>query len=206
MKKYLYKTKKESSLFKCVLVPIFFLLAGCATTGTEITNINNRISTPTYSITIPAKSGWKMEKITDDPNVTYVEKTMGSNNYTMRLSINKVIQDYMKSWTEKQVADNYRNGEKANMIARGVMTGMYTLKDVKMGKKKVGNKLFYTMDYTAVKNKVEQSASLYLYFPKKRNIGTFFVSLYLESSMSSKPLSQSFKNEFLETLNSLEMK
>lgn len=193
-------------MFKCVLVPIFFLLAGCATTGTEITNINNRISTPTYSITIPAKSGWKMEKITADPNVTYVEKTMGSNNYTMRLSINKVIQDYMKSWTEKQVADNYRNGEKANMIARGVMTGMYTLKDVKMGKKKVGNKLFYTMDYTAVKNKVEQSASLYLYFPKKRNIGTFFVSLYLESSMSSKPLSQSFKNEFLETLNSLEMK
>ena len=72
-----------------------------------------------------------------------------------------------------------------------------TLKDVKMGEKKVGNKLFYTMDYTTVTNDVEQKASLYLYFPKKKNIGTFFVSLYSEGSLSNKPLSRSFKNEFL---------
>lgn len=193
-------------MLKYLLVPIFLLLAGCATTGTEVTDINNRISTPTYSITVPAKRGWKMQKNTTDPNVTYVEKNIGSNNYIMRLSINWVMQDYMKSWTAKQVADNYRNGERANMIVRGVMTGMYTLKDVKMGKKKVGNKLFYTMDYTTVTNEAEQKASLYLYFPKKRNIGTFFVSLYSEASLSNKPLSRSFKNEFLETLNSLEMK
>ena len=193
-------------MLKYFIVPIFLLLAGCATTGTEITNTNNRITTPTYFITIPAKRGWKMQKNTTDPNVTYVEKNIGSNNYIMRLSINWVEQDYMKSWTAKQVADNYRNGEQANMIVKGVMTGMYTLKDVKMDKKKVGNKLFYTMDYTTVKNDLEQKASLYLYFPKKRNIGTFFVSLYSEASLSNKPLSRSFKNEFLETLNSLEMK
>ena len=185
---------------------IVLLLSGCATTGTEITDINNRVSTPTYSITVPPKCGWKIQKNTVDPNVSYMEKAMGSNNYIMRFSINRVIQDYMKSWTAKQVADNYRNGEQANMIVRGVMTGMYTLKDVKMGRKKVGNKLFYTMDYTTITNKVEQKASLYLYFPKKRNIGTFFVSLYSEGSLGNKPLSRSFKNEFLETLNSLEMK
>ena len=195
-------------MIKYVLVPIFFLLAGCATTDTEITNINNRISTPTYSITVPPKRGWKMKNDTADPNanVTYLVKTISSSSYMMRFSINWVKQDYMKSWTAKQVADNYRKGEQVNMIVKGVMTGMYTLKDVIMGKKKVGNKLFYTMDYTTVTNKIEQRASLYLYFPKNRNIGTFFVSLYSEASMSDKPLSRSFKNEFLETLNSLEMK
>lgn len=182
------------------------LFNGCATTGSEINDTNNRIITPKYSITIPAKHGWKMKKDMAGPNVTYVEKTMSSNHYIMRFSINKVIQDYMKSWTAKQVADNYRNGEQANMMVRGVMTGMYTLKDIKTGEKKVGDKLFYTMDYTTITNNVEQKASLYLYFPKKRNIGTFFVSLYSEGSLTKKPLSQSFKRDFLEALNSLEMK
>lgn len=189
-----------------ISVLLVLVLSGCATTDTEVTDINNRISTPAYSITVPAMRGWKIQKNTDDPNVASVEKTMGSNNYIMRFSINWVKQDYMKSWTAKQVADNYRNGERANMVVRGVMTGMYTLKDVKMGKEKVGNKLFYTMDYTTVTNKVEQRASLCLYFPKKRNIGTFFVSLYSEASLSTKALSRSFKSEFLETLKSLEMK
>lgn len=193
-------------MLKYVLVPIFFLLAGCATTGTEITDINNQINTPKYSITVPPKRGWKMKNDTADPNVTDLEKTIGSSSYMMRFSINWVKQDYMKSWTAKQVADNYRNGERANMIVRGVMTGMYILKDVKMGKKKVGNKLFYTMNYTTLTNEAEQKASLYLYFPKKRNIGTFFVSLYSEASLSDKPLSRSYKSEFLKTLNSLEMK
>ena len=189
-----------------ISVLLVLVLSGCATTDTEVTDINNRVSTAAYSITIPAKRGWKMQNDTADPNVTYLVKTIGSNSYMMRFSINWVKQDYMKSWSAKQVADNYRKGEQINMIARGVMTGMYTLIDVKMGKKKVGNKLFYTMDYTTVANKVEQRASLYLYFPKKRNIGTFFVSLYSEASPRNNALSQSFKSEFLGTLNSLEMK
>jgi len=191
-------------MLKYVLVPIFFLLAGCATTGTEITDINNRISTPTYSITVPAKRGWKIQNNTVDPNVSYMEKFKGSNGYLMRFSTNIVIKDYMKSWTAEQVANSYRQGEKNNMLIMG--SGMYELKNVKMGKRKVGNKQFYTMDYTTITNEIEQRASLYLYFPKKTNISTFFVSLYSEGFPRNKPPYQSFKSEFLETLNSLEMK
>lgn len=191
-------------MYKYLLVPILFLLAGCATTGTEIADINNRINTPKYSITVPANRGWKIQNNTGNPDVSYLEKTIGANSYMMRFSTNMVIQDYMKSWTAEEVADNYRMGEKNNMLIMG--SGMYELKNVKMGKKKIGNKLFYTMDYTTITNEVEQKASLYLYFPKKTNIGTFFISLYSEGFPRNKPPYQSFKNEFLKTLNSLEMK
>lgn len=191
-------------MLRYLLVPIFFLLVGCATTGLEITENNNQIRTPKYSIIVPAQRGWKTQKNTVDPNVSYMEKNIGSNNYIMRFSINMVIKEYMKSWTAKQVANNYRQGEKNNMLLMG--SGMYELKNVKMGKRKVGNKLFYTMDYTTITNEIEQRASLYLYFPKKTNIGTFFVSLYSEGFPRNKSPYQSFKSEFLEALNSLEMK
>jgi len=191
-------------MIRYLLVSILVLLVGCSTNGIEITEINNQINTPKYSITVPQNRGWKTQKNTDNPDVSYMEKIIDSNGYIMRFSTSWVKDERMKSWSSKQVADLYREGEKNNMLMMG--SGLYQLKDVKMGKKKVGDKQFFTMDYTTVTSEVEQRASLYLYFPKKTNIGTFFVSLYSEGFPRNKPPYKSFKNEFLETLNSLEMK
>ncbi len=197
----MYKNNKESNMFKYLFIPILFLLAGCATSSPEITESNNHIRTPKYSIKVPANRGWKKNENMSSSDITYLEKKVGSNSYIMRFSTNYVVDNKIKSWSAEKVAIHYRKGEEQNMRIMGA--GMYKLKDVVMGKKKVGNKQFYIMDYTTTKEGFEQKASLYLYFPKKTNFGSFLVALYSEAY---KPSLQSFKSEFLDTLNNLEMK
>jgi hypothetical protein len=193
-------------MLRYLLIPILFLFVGCSSTGIEITDINNHIHTPNYSITVPKNRGWKKKKDLDNPDLLYMEKHIGPNTYIMRFSTNMVVDESMKLWTAKQVADDYRKGEQVNMMVKGTLgRPKYQLKDVTMGEEKVGDKQFFTMRYTTISSKIEQKASLYLYFPDNTDVERFFVSVYSEAFPLNKPPLQSLKDEFLETLNSLEM-
>jgi len=195
----------ESNMIRCLPVIILFLLVGCSTTSIEITDANNQIHTQHYSITVPANHGWYQHKDVDDSDILNMVKVMDPNVYLMRFSTNWVTDESMKSWTTKQIADEYRAGEEANMIMMGVMSGQYELKDVVNGEENVGDKECFTMSYTTISSDVKQRAFLYLYFPKKGNFKRFLVSLYSESSPFNNPLTESYKSEFLETLSSLKI-
>lgn len=158
---------------RLLLLSILVSLVGCAIPSIEITRTNNHILTPHYSVTIPPDCGWYQNKDINDPDLLDLEKIIPPNVYMMRFLINWVVDESMKSWTAKQVANDYREGEQANMIMMGVMSGQYELKDVIMGEEKVGDKKFFTMTYTTISGEIKGRASLYLYFPKEKNVGSF---------------------------------
>jgi hypothetical protein len=192
-------------MVRYLLATAIILLAGCVSTGIEIIDTNNHIDTPHYSIVVPQNQGWYQNNNEGDLDLSHFEKTVSSNIYIMRFSSNWVVDKSKKSWSAKQVADDYRDGEKRNMIIMGVMSGQYELKDVVMGEESIGNKQFYTMTHTAIANGIEQRASLYLHFPVERGFTRFLVALYSESYSVKAADRKSLKAEFLETLHSLKM-
>ena len=111
----------------------------------------------------------------------------------------------MKTWTARQVADDYRDGELSDMQIRGVMTGMYKLEDVVMGEEVIGDKKFYTMDYVSIGAEKTQRSSLYLYFPRETDIGVFIVAIYTDGYAGKEMSSISYKPEFIRVLESLQI-
>ena len=172
----------------------------------EITDLNNHIDTPLYSITVPPGLGWYQNMDESDSDQLFFEKTVASDVYVMSISTNDVADESMVSWSAKQVADEYRNGEQKDMVMMGVNTGQYELTDIVMGEEKVGDKQFYTMTYTTKGAGIEQRASLYLYFPLELGSTRFIVALYSEAGPANHKERKSLKNDFIETLDSLKTK
>ena len=108
---------------------LVLLLSGCATPSPTggIKEGSNHIRTPHYSITVPSNRGWHHKGV-NNPGVVYIEKIINKEVYNMRFSTNYVADKKMKSWTAKQVADNYRKVEQADMIVIGVISGQNQLK------------------------------------------------------------------------------
>lgn len=83
--------------------------------------------------------------------------------------------------SERWIADSYRRGEEANMIAQGVMRGMYQLEAVEKSETDRHDKHFYIMTYQQLFDSHLGHGYLYLYFPpgfKETNI--FYAFLYSE--------------------------
>ena len=188
-----------------MLVAVLVLLVGCATNGIDITKSNNQIDMPHYSITVPPDHGWSLRVEDNRKSIIWLTKKIDSTAFSVRLGINWIAGEHMKSWSAKQVADDYRNGERADMLMRGVMTGQYRQKDVVMGEEVVGDKQFYTMSYVNMLSDMTQYSSLYLYFPKETDIGVFIVVLYTEGVVGRGPRSDLHKPEFISVLESLQV-
>jgi len=83
------------------------------------------------------------------------------------------------SHSERCVADAFRRREEADMIARGVMEGMYKLKDLKKFELNVDGKNLYAMTYKQLlKEGLIGYGYLYLYFPDFKDSNKFYVFLY----------------------------
>ena len=188
------------------LVAILLILVGCARTGVAITQDNNEIDMPHYSIELPANQGWMITEFNKNEESLYLTKRMNSCYYTMLFTRNWIADESMKSWTAKQIADSYREGEEMNMIMQGVMTGQYELKDVVKGEEMLGESRFYTMEYTTVKDNFLQKAYLFLYFPKEKQVDDFIVSHYSETIFEKASSSVSLKQEFIDTLKKMRTK
>lgn len=188
-------------MFRHLLILIFVSLIGCSTTGIEITGANNHINTPHYSITVPPNSGWYQNNNAENPGLLNMSKTVSTHFYMMGFKTKWVVDENMKSWTAKQLADAYRAGEQNDMERKDAMNEQFELHDVVMGEEKVGNKKFYTMNYIVTFKGIKQNSFVYLHFPKVNRFSSFLFSIYTEEVNTPK----SFKNEFLATLNSVEM-
>ena len=181
------------------------LLAGCASSGMVITKTNNIINMPHYSIEVPPDQGWSLTVEDKAISKIYLKKSINSTASQMWFNINWVAGEHMKTWTARQVADDYRDGELSDMQIRGVMTGMYKLEDVVMGEEVIGDKKFYTMDYVSIGAEKTQRSSLYLYFPRETDIGVFIVAIYTDGYAGKEMSSISYKPEFIRVLESLQI-
>jgi len=192
----------KNYLILILLIPLF----GCASQGVIVTKNNNNIEKPLYSISIPPDQGWHMRRDENDPKAALFVKNLDSVFCLMRFSTNWIIDERAKTLTAEQIADDYRNLERQDMISRGVITGKYELKDVVFGSEVIEGKKFYIMSYVILRDESVENASLYLYFPQDKNISDFVLALYSETHPRNETLTTSAKNEFTETLRSLDVR
>ena len=179
--------------------------SGCAGSGVLITQNNSVIDMPHYSIVAPPDQGWNLNILDRAYSKISLEKSVNSNAHSMWFNINWVGSEHMKTWTARQVADDYRDGELSDMQIKGVMTGMFKLENVVMGEEVIGDKKFYTMDYVSIRTDMTQRSSLYLYFPREIDIGVFIVAIYTDGYTGKEMLSRSYKPEFIRVLGSLQV-
>ncbi len=193
---------------KQILAVLLLMLVGCASVGTEITKSSNQIQFPHYSLVLP-EQGWRLQRPDERNELAVVTLQAGpplSATFRMQFFKNDIFDERVRSWSARQVADDYRNHEKQIMIEQGVNKGQYQLSDVVMGEEAVGDKTFFTMKYSTSASAQKQSASLYLYFPRDGNNSYFIVAHYSETMPPNVSLSTSFNPEFLQTLKSLRVK
>ena len=188
-----------------MLVTLLVLLVGCVTNGIEITKRNNQIDMPHYSITVPPDHGWSLSVEDYRESIIWLDKKIDSMVFQMRMGTNSIIAEHMKSWSSKQVADDFRKSEYTDMLAKGFLTGRYSLEDVVMGEEVIGDKRFYTMSYVNSASDMTQYSTLYLHFPKEIDIGVFIVANYTEAFAGEGPLLESHKPEFISVLESLQV-
>jgi hypothetical protein len=184
------------------------LLVSCASLGTPITRNNSQITFPHYSIVVPPDRRWDLLRPNEMLEAAVVTKRVDlgrgdSATYLMQFSKNDVLDERPRSWSARQVADNFRNMEKQIMIEQGVSKGQYKLGDVVMGEESVGDKKFYTMKYTTSDSSADQTGSLYLYFPREEKNPYFIVIHYSETTPRGVTIRLPFYEDFLETLKSL---
>lgn len=184
------------------------LLVSCASLGTPIKRNNSHITFPHYSIVVPPDRGWDLLRPNEKIEAAVVKKRVGlgrgdSATYLMQFSKNDVPDERPRSWSARQVADHFRSMEKQIMIEQGVREGRYKLSEVVMGEESVGEKNFYTMKYTTSDSSAEQTASLYLYFPREDKNPYFIVIHYSETTPRGVTILPSFYEDFLDTLKSL---
>jgi len=182
------------------------LIASCASIGTSITRDNSQITFPHYSIVVTPAKGWRLLRPNEKNEVAVVRIDLGppmSARVVMQFMKNDIVDERLRSWTAKQVADDYRNLEKQIMVEQGVNKGQYKLSDVVMGEETVGSKNLYTMKYTTSRSTSNQTASLYLYFPREEKNPYFIVIHYSETMPPGVFVARSFHQDFLETLKSL---
>jgi hypothetical protein len=93
------------------------------------------------------------------------------------------------------------------MVEQGVNEGQYRLGDVAMGDELVGEKRFYTMRYTTSASTQNQTAALYLYFPREKEHRYFILAQYSETRPPGAAIAGSLfdaiREDFLQALKSL---
>jgi hypothetical protein len=198
--------------FNILIVGFLFVLGGCATPvpsaapGVAISESNNQFDTPYYSITVPANRGWQQEGLLEkQEREDLVKLIMQSppDSFSMIFTTNTVASEFMKSWSSKKVAADYRRGERHDMFQKGVLTGMYKLKDEHQWEEEIGGKKFYASSAIIAYDKYDDKQYLYLYFPRESNVDRFFIALFSEFYPAGESVEISYREDFLETLRSL---
>jgi len=107
-----------------------------------------------------------------------IKKRFGSSILVREVDASKI---YRSFHSERWVADAYRRGEEADMIVRGVMKGVYELRELKKFELKVDEKDLYVMTYRQILEGLIGHGYLYLYFPDFKESNNFYVFLYFYS-------------------------
>jgi hypothetical protein len=125
-----------------------------------------RIKMEEYTVTAPASRGWITEKDKRSQTIM-IEKTDRRRRTGVWIYIgpHDVSNMYATVHSEKWLGDDIRRREHANMIAMGVMTGMYELENVEKFEVDVATKHGYVMRYEQVLPTHISDGYLFVYFP-----------------------------------------
>jgi uncharacterized lipoprotein YehR (DUF1307 family) len=133
-----------------------------------------------FSLDVKLGKDWKTTIDYKNQIVTFKDFRKESGPYrTILVREIDASKIYSSSHSERWVADAFRRGEEADMIARGVKKGMYKLKDLKKFELNVNGKNLYAMTYKQlIKRGLIGYGYLYLYFPDFENSNKFYIFLY----------------------------
>jgi len=157
---------------------------------------------PHFLFSAPEDDAWVVEK-TDEKGTTVFTARRGAAICRITLLENSLLNGSLRQASAKYVANYYRNGEKNDMIERGVKRGLYELSNVTMGQETIDDKLYYTMKYSTESQKHFESARLYVFFPFEYGNDYFLVVHYSEAAPSRELLTFSFESELLRILRTV---
>lgn len=128
----------------------------------------------------------------------------------IHVSYTSVLKEEMWKLTEKEIADDYRNGEKANMFIHGVLKGSYILEDLKEDSINIKGKTIYTFSYKQMggksfgDDKLAESI-LYLYFPVKFNNNHSFYRILISQFSKKDNIVPLDPSPAIEIVNSIQV-
>ncbi len=159
-------------------------------------------SLPHFTFAAPEDGRWSEEGPPNPQSFVYGARR-GTARYRIVVLENTLVDEKMKTATAKEVADDYRLGEKNNMIEQGVRPGLYELLDVEMGQESLGGKLYFTMKYSTRSKAHYERARLYLYFPSESQNQYFLVAHYSEVAPNQRGLNVSLDTAFAGVLETI---
>lgn len=190
-------TSFPKPVFALFLLTAVLALCSCAnpqaiTYGTQ----PRTIDMGHYVVDPPARGIWSVFENRNQQSVMFVKPpSAGSATGPVESTIilvawNAVTNQSMSSWSAGQVAEDYLNGEVADMKEKGVQTGLYELHDIQKGESSVNGNNLYTLSYKQRGGKwfpsnLYANAILYLYFPatyeKTRRFYAFHYQEFIKS-------------------------
>lgn len=125
-----------------------------------------RIKMQQYTVIVPASGGWKTERNKNSQTVMLqkTDKRRGTGVW-IYVGPHDVSNMYATVHSKKWLGDDIRRREHANMIAMGVMTGMYELENVEKFEIDIATKHGYVMRYKQVLPTHVSDGYLFVYFP-----------------------------------------
>lgn len=125
-----------------------------------------RIKMEQYTVIVPASGGWVTERDKRSQTVI-IEKTdrRSGTGVWIYVGPHDISNMYGTVHSKKWLADDIRRREHANMIAMGVMTGMYKLQNVEKFEADIAAKHGYVMRYEQVLPTHVSEGYLFVYFP-----------------------------------------
>lgn len=129
----------------------------------------------------------------------------------IHVSYTSVLKEEMWKLTEKEIADDYRNGEKANMLIQGVLQGAYRLEDLKEDNINLNGKTIYTFSYKQMggrsfgDDKLAESI-LYLYIPENFKMNHSFYRILISQFSKKDKIVPLDQRPAIEVINSIQVK
>ncbi len=129
----------------------------------------------------------------------------------IHVSYTSVLKEDMWKLTEKEIADDYRNGEKANMFIQGVLQGAYLLEDLKEDSITLNEKTLYTFSYKQMggrsfgDDKLAESI-LYLYFPADFKKNHSFLRILISQFSKKDKIVPLDPSSAIQIINSIQVK
>ena len=143
--------------------------------------------------------GWNIV-VQDD---FFIEFGKRVNRHSCIISVfAKPVPIELKTSTDIEVADSYREWEKKGMIEKG--KGIYQLEDLALGEDNINEQKFFTMEYVTIIDEVRASNKLYLFFPESTGNDFIFGTILSDGSKEVLGTEENCTEDFYKLLASFE--
>ena len=165
-------------------------------------------ATEYYSIHLKSTDRWEISKIVEKNDGIILNRHKQPPNCRIMVIRKIVDHDLIAGASAQELADAIRNREKQGLIELGVKKGLYNLPEIAMGDEVIGDKIYYSMNYTTtpIQDWGYEDAGLYLYFPKETGNEYYILAHFSQTFIHNKPSGPSCRPDFISILESLKIK